>query len=101
MMTPIAMIPFGAWLAFTVATIVTISGAGSGIAGTCVFLWGCVVMLAGGSARLSFLLAFVGIFGGPAAFGLMGLFVGPVIMAGLLAHGANGSFVPGHRRWDA
>jgi predicted PurR-regulated permease PerM len=57
--------------------------------------WGTLVMLAGdhfvwptlvsGSARLPFLLAFVGIFGGLAAFGLMGLFVGPVIMAALLA----------------
>lgn len=35
--------------------------------------------------RLPFLLAFVGIFGGLAAFGLIGLFVGPVIMAALLA----------------
>ena len=64
--TAFAMIPFGAWLAFTVAAIVTISDGGSGIAGTCVFLWGTVVMLAGdhfvwptlvsGSARLPFLL---------------------------------------------
>ena len=93
--TAFAMIPFGAWLAFTVAAIVTISEGGSGIAGTCVFVWGTIVMLAGdhfvwptlvsGSARLPFLLAFVGIFGGLAAFGLMGLFVGPVIMAALLA----------------
>ena len=93
--TAFALIPFGAWLAFTAAAIVTISEHGSGIAGTCVFLWGCIVMLAGdhfvwptlvsGSARLPFLLAFVGIFGGLAAFGLMGLFVGPVIMAALLA----------------
>jgi predicted PurR-regulated permease PerM len=90
-----AMIPFGAWLAFTVAAIVTISGGGSGIAAAGVFLWGSFVMLAGdhfvwpilvsGSARLPFLLAFVGIFGGLAAFGLIGLFVGPVIMAALLA----------------
>ena len=90
-----AMIPFGAWLAFTVAAIVTISGGGSGIAAAGVFLWGTIVMLAGdhfvwptlvsGSARLPFLLAFVGIFGGLAAFGLIGLFVGPVIMAALLA----------------
>jgi predicted PurR-regulated permease PerM len=36
--TAFAMIPFGAWLAFTVAAIVTISGGGSGVAGTCVFL---------------------------------------------------------------
>lgn len=90
-----AMIPFGAWLAFTVAAIVTISGGGSGIAAAGVFVWGSIVMLAGdhfvwptlvsGSARLPFLLAFVGIFGGLAAFGLIGLFVGPVIMAAVLA----------------
>jgi predicted PurR-regulated permease PerM len=93
--TAFALIPFGAWLAFRAAAIVTMSGGGSAIAGTCVFLWGCIVMLAGdhfvwptlvsGSARLPFLLAFVGIFGGLAAFGLMGLFMGPVIMAALLA----------------
>jgi predicted PurR-regulated permease PerM len=93
--TAFAMIPFGAWLAFTVAAAVTISGGGSGVAAVGVFLWGTVVMLAGdhfvwptlvsGSARLPFLLAFVGIFGGLAAFGLMGLFIGPVIMAALLA----------------
>lgn len=93
--TAFAMIPFGAWIAFTVAAIVTISEGGSGIAAAGVFLWGTIVMLAGdhfvwptlvfGSARLPFLLAFVGIFGGLAAFGLIGLFVGPVIMAALLA----------------
>jgi predicted PurR-regulated permease PerM len=70
--TAFAMIPFGAWLAFTAAAIVTISGGGSGIAAG-VFLWGSFVVLAGdhfvwptlvsGSARLPFLLAFVGIFG--------------------------------------
>jgi predicted PurR-regulated permease PerM len=93
--TASALIPFGAWLAFTVAAIVTISEGGSGIAAAGVFLWGSIVMLAGdhfvwptlvsGSARLPFLLAFVGIFGGLAAFGLIGLFIGPVIMAALLA----------------
>ena len=45
------------------------------------FVWPTLV---GGSARLPFLLAFVGIFGGLAAFGLIGLFLGPVIMAALL-----------------
>lgn len=93
--TAFALIPFGAWVAFTVAAIVSVSEGGSGIAAVGVFLWGTIVMLAGdhfvwptlvsGSARLPFLFAFVGIFGGLAAFGLMGLFVGPVIMAALLA----------------
>jgi predicted PurR-regulated permease PerM len=93
--TAFAMIPFGAWLAFAAAAFVTISGGGSGVAAVGILLWGTLVMLAGdhfvwptlvsGSARLPFLLAFVGIFGGLAAFGLIGLFVGPVIMAALLA----------------
>jgi predicted PurR-regulated permease PerM len=40
--------------------------------------------MVGGWARFPFLLAFVGIFGGLAVFGLIGLFLGPVIMAALL-----------------
>jgi predicted PurR-regulated permease PerM len=92
--TAFAMLPFGAWLAFTTAAIVLISGDGSGVAAVGVFCWGALVMLAGdhfvwptlvgGAARLPFLFAFVGIFGGLAAFGLIGLFLGPVIMAALL-----------------
>ena len=88
------MIPFGAWVVFTGAALVLVSGDGSGLAAAGVFSWGVIVMLAGdhfvwpilvgGSARLPFLLAFVGIFGGLAAFGLIGLFLGPVIMAALL-----------------
>ena len=63
--------PFGAWVAFTVAALVLVSGDGSGLAAAGVFCWGVIVMLAGdhfvwptlvgGSARLPFLLAFVGI----------------------------------------
>jgi predicted PurR-regulated permease PerM len=45
------------------------------------FVWPTLV---GGAAKLPFLLAFVGIFGGLASFGLLGLFLGPVIMAALL-----------------
>ena len=92
--TAFAMIPFGAWAAFTTAALVLVSGDGSGLAAAGVFCWGVIVMLAGdhfvwptlvgGSARLPFLLAFVGIFGGLSAFGLVGLFLGPVIMAALL-----------------
>src|ERR1700761_1031825 len=93
--TAFAMIPFGAWFAFTAAAVVTISAGGSGFAAAAVFVWGSAVMLAGdhfvwptlvsGAARLPFLLAFVGIFGGMASFGLIGLFIGPVIMAALLS----------------
>jgi len=92
--TAFAMLPFGAWLAFTVAALVLLSDGGSGLAAAGVFFWGAIVMFAGDhfvwptlvgdSARLPFLFAFVGIFGGLAAFGLLGLFLGPVIMAALL-----------------
>jgi len=89
-----AMLPFGAWAAFSAAALALLFGGGSGLAAFAVFAWGAVVMLAGdnfvwpklvgGAARLPFLLAFVGIFGGLASFGLLGLFLGPVVMAALL-----------------
>jgi predicted PurR-regulated permease PerM len=40
--------------------------------------------LIGGSTRLPFLLVLIGILGGLKSFGLVGLFLGPVIMAALL-----------------
>jgi predicted PurR-regulated permease PerM len=40
--------------------------------------------LIGSAARLPFLWAMVGTFGGVASFGLIGLFIGPVIMAAVL-----------------
>jgi predicted PurR-regulated permease PerM len=40
--------------------------------------------LIGGSTRLPFLLGLIGILGGLQSFGLIGLFLGPVIMAALL-----------------
>lgn len=108
--TAFAMLPFGAWLAFTTAALVLLSGGGSGIAATCVFFWGAIVMLAGdhfvwptlvgGSARLPFVVAFVGIFGGLAAFGLVGLFVGPVIMAALLSVWREWIFRPASQAHD-
>lgn len=89
-----AMLPFGAWAAFTAAALALVVGGGSGLAAACVFAWGAAVMLAGdhfvwptlvgGAARLPFLFAFVSIFGGLATLGLLGLFLGPVIMAALL-----------------
>jgi predicted PurR-regulated permease PerM len=89
-----AMVPFGAWAAFTTAAVALLAGGGSGIAAGAVFAWGAAVMLSGdqffwprllgGTTRLPFLFAFVGIFGGLASFGLVGLFLGPVIMAAVL-----------------
>ena len=90
----LAMLPFGAWLAFAAAALVLLSQGGGPLAATLLFGWGAVVMLAGdnfvqpgligGSVRLPFLWALIGIFGGVETFGLLGLFLGPVIMAGLI-----------------
>jgi predicted PurR-regulated permease PerM len=89
-----AMLPFGAWAAFTTASLLLLFQGGSGWGAGGVFAWGAAVMLVGdhfvwpalvgSAARLPFLFALVGIFGGLQAFGLLGLFVGPVIMAALL-----------------
>jgi predicted PurR-regulated permease PerM len=61
----------------------------------------CGLTLVGGSARLPFLLAFVGIFGGLAAFGLIGLFLGPAIMAALLTVWREWVFRPAVERKSA
>jgi predicted PurR-regulated permease PerM len=89
-----AMVPLGAWIAFTAAALLLVFKGGSEWAAAGVVGWGAAVMLVGdyflwptlvgGAARLPFLLALVGIFGGLQAFGLLGLFLGPVIMAALL-----------------
>jgi len=89
-----AMLPFGAWAAFTAAAATIVIEGGAPWAAFAVFAWGAFVMLTGdhyvwpslvgGAARLPFLFAFVGIFGGLATFGLLGLFLGPVIMAAML-----------------
>lgn len=89
-----AMLPFGAWFAFTAASLLLVLDGGSPLTAAAVFGFGAVVMLigdhfvwpamVGGSARLPFLFALIGIFGGLEVFGLIGLFVGPVIMASVL-----------------
>ena len=89
-----ALMPFGAWVAFGVASIVLLVLGGSVLAAAGLFGYGAAVMLVGdnfvqpavigGAARLPFLLALIGILGGLQSFGVLGLFVGPVIMAALL-----------------
>ena len=89
----LALVPFGAWLVFGLASLILIGG-GSVLAGALLFAFGVAVMMIGdnviqpsviGSAvELPFVLAIIGAFGGLAALGLVGLFVGPVIMAALL-----------------
>jgi predicted PurR-regulated permease PerM len=89
-----AMLPFGAWVMFSTAAAALLMTGGSGVAAGGVVSWGALVMIAGDqfvwptlvgeSVRLPFVFAFIGIFGGLASFGLMGLFLGPVIMAAFL-----------------
>lgn len=88
-----AMLPFGAWVMFTAAAAILVIN-GRILAALLLFGWGATVMLIGdnivepaligGAARLPFFWALVGTFGGLEAFGLIGIFVGPVIMVALL-----------------
>jgi predicted PurR-regulated permease PerM len=89
-----AMLPLGAWIAFGAAALTLLATGGSPFVAAGVFVWGALVMLAGdnliqpaligGAARLPFLWALIGILGGLGTFGLVGLFLGPVIMAAVL-----------------
>jgi predicted PurR-regulated permease PerM len=88
----LALIPFGAWAAFGLASLILI-GSGATVLGILLFAGAAIVMTVGdnvvqpaviGSAvELPFILAMIGAFGGLAALGLVGLFIGPVIMAAL------------------
>ena len=92
--TAFAMIPFGAWLAFTAAALLLLLQGGGPLFASLLFGWGATVMvvgdnfiqpgLVGGSVRLPFLWALIGIVGGVETFGLLGLFLGPVIMTALM-----------------
>ena len=68
---------------------------GSPVAGVCLFAWMCIVvfwtdhfvrpLLISRGAQIPFIVVLLGVLGGLAAFGLVGLFIGPVILAVLLA----------------
>jgi predicted PurR-regulated permease PerM len=89
-----AMLPLGAWIALTVAAFVLLIQGASLLLAAGLFGFGATVMLIGdncvqpaligGIARLPFLLVLIGILGGIQSFGLVGLFLGPVIMAALV-----------------
>ena len=84
-----AMIPFVVPVVFTIAALILLS-TGSTIAAIIVVVWGTLVMfvadhfikpvLIGGAIQLPFLAVLFGILGGVETLGLLGLFVGPVIM---------------------
>ena len=90
-----AMVPFGAWIALTVAVLLLLLDGASLLVAAALFGFGAAVMLIadniiqpaliGGATRLPFLLVLIGILGGLQSFGLVGLFLGPVIMAAVLA----------------
>ena len=88
-----ALVPFGAWAAFGAATLILLVQ-GHVLAAVLLFAFAATVMsvgdnvvqprVIGGAVELPFLLALVGTFGGLASYGLVGLFVGPVIMVAML-----------------
>jgi len=89
-----ALIPGGAPLAFTLISLYLV-GTGDVTAGVGLFLWGSIELfivdktirptLVGGPIKLPFLPTFFGLIGGVKTMGLVGLFVGPVLMALLVA----------------
>lgn len=90
----VAVIPFGAPVAFCAAGLYLLTN-GSTVAAALVVAFGFLVVfvadhfvrpfLIGGAARLPFLWVLLGIIGGLETFGLLGLFLGPVVMAALIS----------------
>lgn len=90
-----AIVPFGAWIVLIVAALMLSAYGGSWLASVVLFVFGAAVLtigdnivlpaLIGEAAELPFLLVLIGILGGLQSFGLIGLFLGPVIMATVLA----------------
>src|SRR5690606_4109345 len=89
-----ALIPGGAPLSFTLVSIYLVAS-GSPVAGVGLFAWGSIELfivdktlrpkLVGGPIKLPFLPTFFGLIGGVKTMGFLGLFIGPVLMALLVA----------------
>lgn len=89
-----ALIPGGAPLSFTLVSLYLI-GSGELVAGIALFAWGTIELfivdktlrprLVGGPVKLPFLPTFFGLVGGVKTMGIVGLFVGPVLMALMVA----------------
>ncbi len=89
-----AMIPFAAKLIFGACALVLVAE-GHMAAGSTLFVYGVVVILLadnyvrprliGGAVKLPFIWTLLGIFGGLENFGLLGLFLGPTLMAILIS----------------
>jgi len=90
----LAMVPFGAPVIFSLASLLLLAN-GAVPAAIGLELFGFLVIyiadylvrpaLIGGAAQLPFLWVLLGIFGGLATFGLVGLFLGPAIMAAVIS----------------
>jgi predicted PurR-regulated permease PerM len=88
-----AMIPFAAPVAFGIAALLLLAQGSPGAAAA-IFALGAVVVfvadhfvrpvLIGGATRLPFLWVLLGILGGVETWGLLGLFLGPALMAALI-----------------
>ncbi|MBN7808045.1 AI-2E family transporter [Agrobacterium rosae] len=89
-----ALIPGGAPLSFTLVSVYLLAS-GSVTAGIALFAWGSIELfivdktirprLVGGPIKLPFLPTFFGLVGGVKTMGFLGLFIGPVLMALLVA----------------
>lgn len=89
-----ALVPGGAPLCFTLASLY-LGFSGSPWAGLALFTWGSLELfivdktvrpvLVGGPVKMPFLPTFFGLVGGVKTMGLLGIFIGPVIMAILVA----------------
>ena len=89
-----ALVPGGAPLSFTLVSIYLIAS-GSHIAGIGLLAWGTIELfivdktlrpkLVGGPIKLPFLPTFFGLVGGVKTMGFLGLFIGPVLMAIIVA----------------
>jgi len=90
----LAVIPFGAPVVFGAAALY-LAAVGSTAAAAAVFGFGVAVVfvadhfvrpvLIGGAVRLPFLWVLLGILGGLETFGILGLFLGPAVMAALIS----------------
>ncbi|TDQ33531.1 AI-2E family transporter [Phyllobacterium brassicacearum] len=89
-----ALVPGGAPLCFSLVSLYLV-GSGSPLAGLLLFIWGSTELfivdktlrpkLVGGPVKLAFLPTFFGLIGGVKTMGFLGLFIGPVLMALLVA----------------
>lgn len=90
----VALVPFAAKLVFGAASLYLITD-GHASAGVGLLIYGFIITfiadnyvrpyLIGGAVRIPFLLTLLGIFGGVESMGLIGLFLGPTLMAVLIS----------------